>query len=79
MYEKLKIYIFSFLGNTVDLFDLKPLFEHKVAPKRIGKFYDDYTMKISFCVPFQRKNDELTSPCWVEMSLNRMVEVPLAS
>lgn len=62
-------------GEKKELFDLKPLINHKILPKRLGHIYDDYSLKISFSAPFEKIEHIFLSPCWVEMSMNRMVDV----
>lgn len=60
------------------LFSLKPLIHHKVLPKKMGKFYDDYTIKFSFGKPFSNSSYgdiEMVAPCWVQLSLNRMIDL----
>lgn len=61
----------------VSIFNLQPLIEHKFLPKKIGKIYDDCSVRISFGVPFDRSNDpeiDFISPSWIEMNFNRMVD-----
>jgi hypothetical protein len=63
------------LGDMMALYDLTPVFNHKILPKKVGRIYDEYGMKISFGHPFTKTNDDqVRSPCWVDMSLNRIVD-----
>ena len=56
-------------------YDLTPVFEHKILPKKVGRIYEEYGMRISFGHPFKKQqNDELSAPCWIEMALNRIVD-----
>ncbi|RNA31025.1 Smad2 3b [Brachionus plicatilis] len=59
------------------IFNLKPLIEHKFFPKKVGKIYDECSLRISFGKPFEKSQDSelgYISPCWIEMTLNRIVD-----
>ena len=57
-------------------YDLEPLFGHKILPKKVGKVYEEFGIKISFGQPFkQEKDGSLSAPSWIDMSLNRIVEI----
>lgn len=48
-----------------------------MVPKKVAKAYDEYSLKISFGKPLElNERGRLASPCWVEMKLNRIVDVP---
>ena len=45
-----------------------------MLPKKVGKMYDEYTIKISFGAAFEQRKDLYVSPCWCELNLNRIVD-----
>jgi hypothetical protein len=45
-----------------------------MLPKKVGKMYDEYTIRISFGVAFEKRKDVYVSPCWCELNLNRIVD-----
>lgn len=48
-------------------------------PKKLGKMYDEYAIKVSFGKAFEKDNDDLyISPCWVDMSLTKIVDFETA-
>ncbi|CAF0932419.1 unnamed protein product [Brachionus calyciflorus] len=62
------------------VFNLKPLFQHKFLPKKVGKMYDECSVRISFGKPFEKSNEfeiGFISPCWIEMTLTRIVNFNL--
>ncbi len=70
---KLLIFLLN-KGKSKDLYDLTPIFKHKMLPKKVGKMYDEYTIRISFGVKFEKRNDVYVSPCWCELNLNRIID-----
>ncbi len=65
----------------MELFNLTPVFEQRILPKKLAKTYDEYVIRVSFGEEFknngnQNLSDEkhyFTSPCWIEMNLNRIL------
>ena len=63
------------MGEIIAFYDLNSLYEHKILPKKVGKVYEEFGIKLSFGQPFKKvSEDVLVSPCWVDMPLNRIVE-----
>lgn len=84
-YSKQPIYLFFNkkhykldMGEIVAFYNLTSIFEHKILPKKVGKVYDEFSIKVSFGEEFKKVDNSgdqclVMSPCWCDLSLNRIV------